>query len=144
MSVVFWADNPVDHWVVRCSCGAARSEQQFATYAEAYSFAFESETRPVVCGDDFCAAWPVAPTAVEAIAVDASAQDVQLSGTNAARILDVMGIGEDVHSMDAQDFLGHVATARVASDSGYVSGVLAALEGIAVFAETHDRKVMWG
>lgn len=144
MSVVFWADNDVDHWVVRCSCGAARSEQQFATYAEAYSFAFEGETRPVACGDDFCAAWPVAPTAVEVIPVDASAQDVQLTGTNAARVLGVMGISEDVHSMDAHDFLGRVTTARVASEDGYVSSVLSALEGIAVFAENHDRKVMWG
>jgi hypothetical protein len=97
------------------------------------------------CGDDFCAAMRMSVVALEA---DPSPR-IQLSGSNAAALLRLLGYPVDGDSISGSDTAGNVldrvlaAQANDTDSTGYTAGRLAELRGIAEFSAARGRGVQW-
>lgn len=165
MSVTFGVESPIDFWTVQCNCGTV-SVGNFSTYQEAYAAAFDSNLDPVVCEDDFCAAYPATPFAVLSI----SAPELNVSNVNATVLFDVLGFvgafeDHSAGSLAGTDFMGRVLVAAAVNpvdagvpvsvssnnnfvncgrSKGYVDERLLELENIAVHAIKHNQNVIWG
>lgn len=155
MSVTFAVDAPVSEWTVECSCGSARSAV-FTSYESASTS--RDLDAPVVCGDDYCAAYSCCVVAVE------ETESVNVSNLNARFVLESMGVlSEDLMgSMSGDEFLGYVLMCQGAGVSdagvpstadgimvncgrpeGYLDEVLVRLEAVASTARNSGFPVYW-
>lgn len=156
MSVTFYVELPVQGYTLQCSCGDAQSGV-FGTYADARAHLDAGNT--LVCGDDFCAAYPTSVSAVQA-----NAPEVNLSNVNARHILGVLGYEtEDLcGSATADDLLGRILIAQAINPTdegipavqegnivdcgrpeGYTDERLLILHDIVRAAEEHSARVLW-
>lgn len=149
MSVSFnTAPGPITSFAIACVHGP--TESRFESYREVQSFlqaeldAHGGTGHLAECGDEFCAALRMS---VEPLEADPSPR-VQVSGSNAATLLRLLGYPMDGYSISgtdtAENFLARVQEAQAAtSGSSYVAGRLAELNGIAEFSAARGRDVQW-
>lgn len=148
MSVSFnTVPGPVTGFALSCVHGtsAHRFEDYTAvrTFLDAEYQAHRGTGHLAECGDDFCAAMPVHPVALEA---DPS-PSMRVSGSHASQLVRLLGypVGEDSTSGSdtAESFLDRVLTAREAVHGAYVQGRLEELQVIGEFSAARGRDVQW-
>lgn len=159
MSVVFSAVMNVNvPYRIECFCGAINTGEVYPDYVSAYT---QFKILNPVCSDPYCYA-DVSPADAE--------PEVQLSNSNAAVLLDVLGItvGKDWHerctgSMGAEDLLGRILIAEAIApisaevpafaegniiwggrQEGYIQSKLEGLKNVALFGFQHNRNITWG
>jgi hypothetical protein len=150
MSVNFnTVPGPVTGFAITCVHGP--TSRRFDTYPAVQAFlqaemdAHGGTGHLAECGDDFCAAMRMS---VEALEADPS-QRMQVSGSNAAALLRLLGYPVDGYSVSgsdtAENVLDRVLAAQDANtdSTGYTAGRLAELRGIAEFSATRGRGVQW-
>lgn len=133
------------------SCGHGLTSHRFEDYPAVRTF-LDSEAKAhggtghlAECGDDFCAAMPIHPIALEA---DPSPR-IPLSGSHAAALLGVLGYPVDGDSISGSDTAENVldrvldAQAATTDSTGYIAGRLAELREIAEFSAARGRDVQW-
>ena len=126
MSVTFHAYETPKLFVISCSCGAANAVTPYATYQDAVDARTVGVTP--VCGDDFCAAYPVMVKAEEL-----AAPEVNMSNINAREVITMLGLStEDLcGTLQASDLLGRILIAQAVAPRD--AGIPATQEGNFVY-----------
>lgn len=158
MSVTFDTDlSPITGYAFECGHSNGLTSHRFDTYEEAAGFlaaergAHGLTGHLAVCGDGYCRDY--GRMHISAIESD-PAPDLSVSGSNAIRLLRLMGLptdfgdGEIFGSAPASEFHARVMSSRAAvtaeGDTGYIQGRLSDLQALADFAVSRGKTVRWG
>lgn len=146
---------------ITCLCGEWTQGVQYDSYEDAWAM---SKSVTSSCADEYCDKEYVYPTPISA------EPEVQMSNSNAATLLEVLGLaeGEDFSdyctgSVDAIDFKGRILMAQALNPAdegtdtialgnmvdcgrpfGYTDSKLSGLMEVAEFALANNLKVVWG
>jgi hypothetical protein len=169
MSVSFYVEIVPSalNWAGFCACGEFQDSTIFASHEEAVTAVFVEKSIVLNCGDEYCAAH--LPSVRVVNDDDDAVTEFNVSNSNAAAILDVLGIyandeQEDrlCGSLDATAFMGRVLIAQAISPvdagiptttsgmmtdfgrpEGYLDAKLIELESIARIAMDRGLSVVW-
>lgn len=145
MSMSFFPEmSEIAGYAFACGHGSSSHRLPHAEAMALLSNEIDRTGRPGVlseCGQEECAKAPLSIIGIESD----PGPHVQMSGTNAARLLKVLGLTVELGgSEDAAVFLGLVEAAQALTQEGsYEDRRLEDLHDVAVFAVDRGRKVCW-
>lgn len=159
MSVSFAPAMEAMQYQISCDCGAVVAPQVFPSFEVAYKV-FQSPIpfEKPVCEDEYCKLYAFKPFRIRAVNEDELT--VNMGGTNASRVLTLLGMEYDGQGgcVDGAWFLTQIQGAIAALPSvtterpeiylgrynGYEQDRLAQLEVVASYAAERGAQVVWG